>query len=84
MITTSQVKCYDNNVSYDRYTAVFPKIDGVWQYIAMNETPFHHCGFGQHGELRQPPGKHLGKRIKFEDLSSDCQKLIRQDLQELL
>ncbi len=69
---------------------------GVYAYVGMNSAPFHPQGFGQHGETRGYPadsnasgslgvpriGKscHLGKRIPFEELPPDCQKLVQQDL----
>lgn len=75
------VLCYDNGgESFDRYTAVYPKRKGYWPYIAMSDDPFHPQGFGQHGELRQPPGEHLGALISFEQLPVNCQNAIRIDL----
>jgi hypothetical protein len=56
----------------------------------MSSNPFHPQGFGQHGATRSGPcdfppcrlGKrnHLGKRIRFEDLPPDCQRLVVHDL----
>ncbi len=66
-------------------------------YLAMNAAPFHPQGFGQHGESdRQidvgengswPPvigrKNHLGRRVPFETLPPDCQKLVLSDYCDL-
>lgn len=74
--------CYDNGgESYDRYTLissgqVFRRGWGVyWEYIASNEDPTHPLGFWQHGEMKEKPGKFLGKRIKFADLPDAVKRL---------
>ena len=72
-----------------RYTS---KTGGEHWYVGMNARPFHPQGYGQHGGSRDiidaPNGKwppaigrkcHLGKRIEWEDLPPDCQKLVMQD-----
>ena len=80
------IRVYDNdNKTYDRYTAVFTeKINDEFVYLAMSDHPFHPQGFGQHGFSRypidRPTSKHLGKRIKFEALPIDCQKLVLEEL----
>lgn len=75
------IRCYDNGgVTIDRYTVVFmdsPEHDRLFTALAMDESPFHPQGFGQHTEAR--PGRHLGKRIKFTDLPADCQRLVDQE-----
>ena len=77
------IRIYDNNgKTYDRYTVVYmnePE-NGFKTYAAraMNAYPFHPQGFGQY--CTAMPGRHLGKRIKFEELPKDCQKLVLQDL----
>lgn len=78
---------YDNGgETFDRYT-VYYKGRGTLDYrpqgtfrfcVGMSENPFHPQGYGQHGSGM--PGKHNGKRIKFEDLPEQCQKLVLQDL----
>lgn len=49
----------------------------------MSSQPFHPQGFGQHGEsdspIDRPTYGHLGKKIKFDDLPEDCQKLVLSD-----
>lgn len=77
------VKIYDNGgETFDRYTAVYmqhpEKQKGTFACRGMSENPFHFQGFGQ--MCVAMPGKHLGKRIKFEQLPINCQKLILQDL----
>jgi hypothetical protein len=79
-----QIKIYDNNgKTLDRYTAVYmfsPENQAnTYSARAMSERPFHPQGFGQY--CTAMPGRHLGKRIKFLDLPSDCQKLILQDIE---
>jgi len=89
------IRCYDNggadakNGSFDRYTVVFTgrythKTNGAFWYVGMSGNPFHPQGFGQHGETNHQPCDrpsygHLGKKIKFEDLPKDCQKLVMDD-----
>lgn len=83
------VRIYDNGgKSYDRYTAVYmdehyyheqhPEYRTTFTCIGMSEDPFHPQGFGQHGPAM--PGKHLGKRIAFEQLPDPCQRAVLQDL----
>lgn len=78
------VKVYDNGgKTYDRYTAVYldhPESSGLYGARGMSKHPFHPQGFGMH--CSAAPGKHLGKRIKFEELPADCQKLVLQDLKD--
>lgn len=60
--------------------------------VGMSTHPFHPQGFGQHFEypyqVDAPNGKwppaigrkcHLGRRITFQNLPTDCQKLVLQD-----
>lgn len=60
--------------------------------LGMSDAPFHPQGFGQHMTYpyqidaqggKWPPAigrkNHLGTRIKFQDLPSDCQKCVKQD-----
>lgn len=82
------VRCYDNNgETADRYTVVFTgnyasKTKRQRWYLGMSASPFHPQGFGQHGEssnqIDYPSYKHLGKKIKFEDLPKDCQQCVNQ------
>ena len=81
------IRCYDNGgETLDRYTVVYTgryRGDGWFQYISMNSSPFHPQGIGQHGEhptqIDRPSYGHLGKKITFDDLPEDCQKLVMQD-----
>lgn len=98
------VRCYDNGgESIDRYTVVFTgnyrhKTGGEFVYLAMNGSPFHPQGFGQHGSSqtqidtvgnswggpaigRNHPA--LGKRIPFNELPSDCQKVVLSDYTDI-
>lgn len=90
------IKIFDNGgKTYDRYTCIFTKKSIIskedrkhygtrFMFVGMSCNPFAPQGFGQHGELApQHIGKHLGKRIKFEDLPEDCKKLVIQDYKDL-
>jgi len=78
------VRIYDNGgKSADRYTAVYmtmPEGRGLYGARAMNDMPFHPQGIGMF--VSASVGRHLGKRISFEALPVDCQRLIRFDLSE--
>ena len=80
--------------TFDRYTVVYEDIepgfvghqpDGtiapnkILSCLGMSERPFHPQGFGQHSSCQD--GKHLGKKIRFEDLPADCQKAVLQDIE---
>ena len=68
-----------------------------YPYLAMNAEPFHPQGFGQHGSSKHSPvdtpdGKwapavgrkcHLGRRIEWQDIPVDCQKLTLSDYRAL-
>lgn len=85
------VRCYDNNgKTLDRYTVVFTgnykKQDHEFYYLGMSANPFQ--GIGQHGETQfqpcdRPTYSHLGKKIKFEDLPTDCKKAVLRDYLEI-
>jgi len=76
------IRCYDDGgKSVDRYTVVYmdqPEGHGHYNCVGMSAAPFHPQGVGQHSIAKV--GRHLGKRIKFEDLPEDCQKMVRRDL----
>jgi hypothetical protein len=81
-----KIKVYDNGgKTWDRFTVVYldcpENSPNTFAAVAMNERPFHPQGFGQHCSAM--PGRHLGKRIRFEDLPEDCQKLVLRDLKDL-
>lgn len=86
-----RLRVYDSPDSGDRYTVVF--IDrALWGFdseavarrgdfypcLAMNASPFHPQGFGQHADCML--GGHLGRRIPFATLPADCQRCVMQDL----
>lgn len=89
------IRCYDSGPdgSIDRYTVVFTKKplspksranSSEWAYLAMNGAPYDPQGFGQHGSTSdrccdRPTASHLGKKIKFSALPSDCQHLVLTD-----
>lgn len=78
-----EIRLYDtgDNV-YDRFTCVYmdepESRNDLFCSVGMSEHPFHPQGFGQHGSAAV--GSHLGKRIRFTDLPTDCQKLVARDL----
>lgn len=77
-----KIKCYDNGgKTADRFTVIYsdyPEGNGTFWAVGMSADPFHPQGFGQHCTAR--PGRHLGRRIAFEELPDDCQKLVRRAL----
>lgn len=78
-----KVRIYDNGgKTADRYTAVFmdepERPAGIFGALGMSEKPFHPQGVGMH--CSAAPGKHLGKRITYEQLPEDCQKAVRQSI----
>ena len=76
------IRIYDNGgKTLDRYTAVYmgwPEGRGLYAARGMSEHPCHPQGFGQFCSAM--PGRHLGKRITFAELPTDCQRLIQSDL----
>lgn len=81
MNTGKILSIHDNmGKTWDRYTIV---IDAQWNRdnkkllscIGSNENPFYHTGgFWQHSSCMR--GRHLGKRIQFENLPFDVQKAL--------
>jgi len=71
---------YDNGgKTVDRYTVYYDEPTGnVYPCVGMSSNPCHPQGFGQHSEGIL--GRHNGKRIKFEDLPIDCQRVVLQDI----
>jgi len=77
------VRIYDNGgKTLDRYTAVYMNepdhAPGTFNARGMSKHPFSPQGFGC--SCTAVPGRHLGRRIKFEDCPPDVQKCILQDL----
>ena len=88
------IRCYDNggpdapNGSCDRYTVVYTRLNcGYCIYVGMSGAPFHPQGVCQHGEhecpIDRPRYSHLGKPIPFQQLPTDCQRVVMQDYCEL-
>jgi len=87
------IRVYDDPYCGDRYTVCYTgkykkfqdphQGQRVNHFTAMNSTPFHPQGICLHQESQEPidkPGySHLGKKITFEDLPKDCQKVVIQD-----
>jgi hypothetical protein len=80
------IRCYDNGgKTADRYTVVFTgryrhKTGQSFWYVGMSGNPFHPLGIGHHGEhnrqIDRPTYAHLGKKIKWSDLTPECQKCV--------
>lgn len=93
------VRCYDNGgETCDRYTVVYSgHRDGYSRGTSMSGAPFHPQGvcqyfeydkadlwrMGQQWGIDRPKYSHLGKKIKFTDLPTDCQRAVLQDYAEL-
>jgi hypothetical protein len=87
------IRCYDNQgETADRFTVVFSgryrhKTGGEFWYVGMSGAPFHPQGIGQHGshhkQIDWPTYGHLGKKISFDQLPEDCQKLVLRDYKYL-
>jgi hypothetical protein len=85
------IRAYDNGgKTFDRYTVVFTgryRDRKGCEYLGMSEHPFNPQGFGQHGEADQPIDyptySHIGKKISFAQLPSDCRKLVLSDYRSI-
>lgn len=86
-----KIRCYDNGgKTYDRYTVVFTgnyKGRNGQDIIGMSENPYSPLGFCMNHTYQKaidyPSYKHLGKKIKFEDLPEDCKRLVIDDYKEI-
>ena len=70
--------------SLDRYTIILRAYRDkglgikIYPYPACSKSPFQ--SFGQHGESYESiRGKHLGKRVTFEDAPEDVKAFILQE-----
>lgn len=78
----NRIKVYDDGgETLDRYTIVFLDFErernGNYQAIGASQTG---GGFYQHVSAKL--GRHLGKEIKFSDLDSRLQSLIKQEFED--
>jgi hypothetical protein len=78
-----KIRIYDNGgKTADRFTVIYMDSPergvNLYECLGMDERPFHPMGIGMHGSAT--PGRHLGRRIKFEDLQADCQQAVLRDL----
>lgn len=85
----STLRIYDNGgKSFDRYTILPPRWareyysrrSHLWSALASSDDPFHPQGFGQH--VSAMAGKHLGRRIPFDQLPEPVQRFARQSFPE--
>jgi hypothetical protein len=88
----NQVSCYDNGgKSLDRYTVIYNehpltrkiithrKAMQGYNAVSMDHRPsYPFSGICQHCVAVK--GRHLGKRILFENLPLDCQTVVKNDL----
>jgi hypothetical protein len=82
LINGRPIRCYDNGgKTADRYTVVYmdapERRANTFECLGMNAEPFHPQGIGQHSSAMC--GRHLGNRVAFSTLPSDCQKAVLQD-----
>lgn len=91
--TPRYIRCYDNGgETADRYTVVFTgrykqNTGGEFWYVGMSGNPFHPLGIGTHGSSRTqidyPSYGHLGKKVKFDDLTENCKLCVLQTYKDL-
>lgn len=91
------IRVYDSGPddSADRYTVVYtgnynqgaPRNIACTQYVGMSGSPFHPQGVCMHGEsfgpIDRPTYGHLGKKIKFDDLPTDCKEVVMRDYKSI-
>lgn len=82
------IRCYDNGGrTADRYTIVFTHLGhthrGWVPVLGMSDDPYFPLGVCLSSEYNRPIDRprysHLGKRIKFADLPTDCCRAILND-----
>lgn len=78
------IRIYDNGgATLDRYTVIYMdeprRASGTYSCLGMSADPFSPLGFCEHGIAT--PGRHLGGRIRWEELPEDCRKAVMQDCQ---
>ena len=83
LINGSRIACYDNGgKTADRYTVIYLEFTKnrarTFAARGMCPMPSHPFGIGQFTTAMR--GSHLGKRIAFDALPIDCQKLVLSDL----
>jgi len=70
---------YDNQgKTFDRFTVVFEDIadyENHYTCLGMSFNPTSPQGIGQHSSCKM--GKHMGKRIKFDQLPEECQIVVK-------
>lgn len=86
------IRVFDNGgTTADRYTVIFTHAQsfytkGWFPVLGMSASPFHPQGVGMHNEynspIDRPSYKHLGKKIRFQQLPYDCQALVLQDYKD--
>ena len=76
------LKIYDNEgETADRYTVVINEVhNGLYECLGLSEHPSHPQGFSQWSDCML--GSHLGKEVKFEELSIELQEHIKDRLAE--
>jgi hypothetical protein len=92
------IRCYDGGDSTaDRYAVIFTKgaswggeaMRGRLAFRGMSAHPTHPQGFGQWGEApaycdgKPAMRERFGKRIAFQALPPDCQRLVLSDYRDI-
>lgn len=88
------VRIYDNGgKTVDRYTVIFmdqfytdsdahrAPFRRLHDALGMSAEPFAPHGIGQH--TSGMPGSHLGKRITFDELPEDCQRMLARERDDI-
>ena len=88
--TPRYVRVYDNsgteNATLDCITVVFTKkrVDGQFMDVGASKSGYGiYCRGFSDFLIDKPSYKHLGKKIKFQDLTSELQKLILSDYESV-
>ncbi|AQH05800.1 hypothetical protein A9R05_43065 (plasmid) [Burkholderia sp. KK1] len=81
-IIAKSTRIYDNNgKTADRYTVLYmlePERSGLYAGRGMNDEPYHPMGIGMC--ISGAPGRHLGRKITFDDLPEDCRRVVISDV----
>lgn len=84
--TPRYLRIYDNEgATFDKYTAVFTrKVNKEFIYLGISSNA---RGFCQHGfspeVIDRPKYSHLGKRVNFADLSTNCKRAILESYESI-
>lgn len=80
------LRIYDNGgATLDKYTAVFTrKVNEEYIYLGMSSNAVGFCLHGFSTEvIDRPKYSHLGKRVQFSDLSTNCKRAILESYESI-